>query len=162
VNILWRRKSWIKPGLTLDEPRVNPVFVTASPQGLQQISPACNFEEKCLSIGKSLDVSYNCLLAIQEISKYIGPVMITLIERWYGIAIFTIIFVIVIVTHWNVRDLLLYQNLFESMTVDICSLRYPTWFALITQLKYLGLKQRKEVKMLVLNVWFGAHLQEMG
>jgi hypothetical protein len=48
-----------------------------------------------------------------------------------------------------------------KICVEICSLRYPTRFTLIAHLKYPGLKQRKEVKKLVLNVWFGAHLQEI-
>jgi hypothetical protein len=45
--------------------------------------------------------------------------------------------------------------------VEICSLHYPTRFALIAHLKYPGFEQRKEVKKLVLNVLLFAHLQEI-
>jgi hypothetical protein len=47
------------------------------------------------------------------------------------------------------RPLQLYVNFstnFKIITVEICSLRYPTRFALIAHLKYPGLKQREEVK----------------
>jgi uncharacterized protein YqiB (DUF1249 family) len=45
--------------------------------------------------------------------------------------------------------------------VEICSLRYPTRFTLMAHLKYPGLKAKKRGKKLVLNVWLGAHWQEI-
>jgi hypothetical protein len=45
--------------------------------------------------------------------------------------------------------------------VEICPLRYLTRFALIAHQKYPGFKAKKRGKKLVLNVWLGAHLQEI-
>jgi hypothetical protein len=45
--------------------------------------------------------------------------------------------------------------------VEICSLRYPTRFVLIAHFKISGFKAKKRGKKMVLNVWLGAHLQEI-
>jgi hypothetical protein len=46
-------------------------------------------------------------------------------------------------------------------TVKICALRYPTRFTLIAHFKNIRVLSKLERKMLVLDVWLGAHLQEI-